>query len=85
MPKVLDWQQDWPPATLACKHGNFDNLVKALEDGADPTLANPRGSTCLMICAVYGHVSSDENMLHVVLCLAALVTSPRRRSKCLNS
>ena len=57
MPKVLDWQQDWPPATLACKHGNFDDLVKALDEGADPTLANPRGSTCLMICAVYGHVS----------------------------
>ena len=30
MPKVLDWQQDWPPIALACKHGNMDGLRECL-------------------------------------------------------
>ncbi len=30
MPKVLDWQQDWPPISLACKHGNMDGLRECL-------------------------------------------------------
>jgi hypothetical protein len=30
MPKVLDWQADWPPISLACKHANMDVLKECL-------------------------------------------------------
>ena len=26
----MDWQQDWPPISLACKHGNMDGLRECL-------------------------------------------------------
>ena len=30
MPKVLDWQADWPPISLACKHANMASLRECL-------------------------------------------------------
>ena len=28
--KVLDWQQTWPPISLACKNGQMDQLKECL-------------------------------------------------------
>ena len=45
MPKVLDWQQDWPHIALDCKHGNMDGLRECLakndELRAEPEALSP--------------------------------------------
>ncbi len=64
-------ENGWTPLIAAARHGQPECARLLLERGADPGLANPRGTTPLMYAKTYAFASGDFTLMEVLLAAGA--------------